>query len=303
MKSKLQMYSIGKVAENKKVKEKTIHVLLVEDFFMYNGDLKKEETTIKAAGVNADDEEYELELKTTNTVVCHWLGDLESGNRSTPPDVCRDERVIVWRYADQDKFYWTSLGLDHDKRTRETIRYVIKATDEENVPANVNNSYFIEMSSHSQMITLGTSQALGEPFSFTFQLDTRKGTFTFTDNDGTVLKNESTERKLTYVNKDETSLTINKTKIDLYAKGEIHAKSDKRAWVEAPKIDLGEESSLEPSVLGDKLAEWFTTFSQQYLTHQHMGPFGIITSNPIVPTDFSAVLKEGMVYSKKNRNQ
>lgn len=81
-----------------------------------------------------------------------------------------------------------------------------------------------------------------------------------------------------------------------------------RITLNCPLIDLGEDSSLEPSVLGDKLASWISTELKTYLDlHQHIGNLGAPTSpamnGPFGPFIEGSGASGGAVYSKKNRNQ
>ncbi len=78
----------------------------------------------------------------------------------------------------------------------------------------------------------------------------------------------------------------------------------KKAVVNSPKIDLGESSSLEPSVLGDKLADWIKKeLKLQFDQHTHVGNLGRPTGPPILPLSEGTAAKGGAIYSKKNRNQ
>ena len=89
---------------------------------------------------------------------------------------------------------------------------------------------------------------------------------------------------------------------DVYLKhgGDLHH--------DGPKQDYGESSSLEPSVLGDKLATWITAELKLWLdNHTHIGNLGAQTSpamqGALGPFIEGTGMKGGAVYSKKNRNQ
>ena len=78
--------------------------------------------------------------------------------------------------------------------------------------------------------------------------------------------------------------------------------------VSAPLIDLGEEGSLEPSVLGDKLSAWINSELLPWLNaHNHIGNLGIPTSAALLgstgPFEAGTAAPAGAVYSTKNRNQ
>ena len=90
--------------------------------------------------------------------------------------------------------------------------------------------------------------------------------------------------------------------------GNVVVNAHTKVTVNSPKIDLGEPASLEPSVLGDKLAEWITGQLKPWLdNHQHIGNLGQPTSAamtaPLGPFEEGAGAQGGAVYSQKNRNQ
>lgn len=69
--------------------------------------------------------------------------------------------------------------------------------------------------------------------------------------------------------------------------------------VNAPKIDLGQPLSLEPIVLGDKLAAWITDHLKPWLNDHHHGD----NVKPAVPFQESDGGSGGNVYSTKNKTQ
>lgn len=81
-----------------------------------------------------------------------------------------------------------------------------------------------------------------------------------------------------------------------------------RVTINSPRIDLGEASALEPSVLGDKLAAWVAQELKPWLDgHQHIGNLGAPTSGaltaPVGPFDPGSAGPGGAVYSSRNRGQ
>lgn len=96
----------------------------------------------------------------------------------------------------------------------------------------------------------------------------------------------------------------NDVKIDGTNTIDVEGKSTLRA----PNIQLGEDSNVEPSVLGDKLAAWIMTELVPWLnTHNHIGNLGFPTSpaatGSLGPFDPGTGAKGGAVYSKRNTNQ
>lgn len=101
----------------------------------------------------------------------------------------------------------------------------------------------------------------------------------------------------------------NKLQIDISeSAGQVVINCAGSVTVNGPKIDLGESSDLEPSVLGDKLAAWISSELKPWLdSHQHIGNLGAPTSAasaaPFGPFVEGTGASGGAVYSTKNRNQ
>lgn len=92
--------------------------------------------------------------------------------------------------------------------------------------------------------------------------------------------------------------------IDIPESGNLAITVNGPVTVNAPEIDIGEPSSLEPIVLGDKLASWITDELTAWLnSHTHTGNQGSPTSAPISPFDEGSGAQGGAVYSTKNRTQ
>src|SRR5699024_7332645 len=87
--------------------------------------------------------------------------------------------------------------------------------------------------------------------------------------------------------------------------GEVVINAAGSATAPSPKIDLGEANDLQPSVLGDNKAAAMQELITQINASQVIGNLGAPSSaiqavNPVVVID---LLKNGNVYSEKNRNQ
>lgn len=89
--------------------------------------------------------------------------------------------------------------------------------------------------------------------------------------------------------------------------GNVIVNAHTSVTVNSPKVDLGEPSSLEPSVLGDKLAAWITGQLKPWLdSHNHVAgpsPTSPASGGPHGPFNPGNGAAGGNVYSTKNRNQ
>ena len=72
---------------------------------------------------------YSDKIETSNSLMAEWLP--LGSNRATAPNVRRGERVFLLQYADDDKYYWVTAGLDPHLRRRETVVFNISNTVDE----------------------------------------------------------------------------------------------------------------------------------------------------------------------------
>lgn len=101
------------------------------------------------------------------------------GFRKTPPDVQRDERVMVWQLQDSDTWYWEECNRDAMTHRRlETVVHSINA-DKQVGGTNENhddvNSYYQEFSSHNKSVTIATSKKNGEFTDYMMQINAKDG--------------------------------------------------------------------------------------------------------------------------------
>ncbi len=91
--------------------------------------------------------------------------------------------------------------------------------------------------------------------------------------------------------------------------GNVVVNAHTKVTVNSPAIDLGEDSDLEPSVLGDKLAAWIETELKPWLDdHKHISaaagsPSSAAKDAPTGAFTAGNGANGGNVYSVKNRNQ
>lgn len=162
----------------------------------------------------------------------------------TPPDVRRGELVFIWQYADEDLYYWTSPGKDDHLRRLETVIWAFSGTkDEKTKKLTPLNSYVVEVSTHKKLVTLTTSKANGEPYSYTVQINADKGGIVITDDDGQYLELNSKERRWTITNKDGSIYKMDKDTIYEHAKTSITRKT-KAYTLECETQTINAEKSI-----------------------------------------------------------
>lgn len=215
--SVLRPISIGHVLANKELGSNVIMVHPTEMFPAMDGTLNAQEQQMASTGIDADGVQYADEVTTSTGVPATWLP--MGSNRFSSPDVRRKERVQLWQFADEDAYYWTTLGLDDDKRRLETVILVISndPNPDEDSARSLENCYFMEFSTHKGLVTFQTNRSNGEPFAFTTQYNTKEGRVILTDDVGTSITLNSMEDYLLFRNRFETLIEISKKSINAKA--------------------------------------------------------------------------------------
>lgn len=212
--SKLHIWSLGTVAVNKPLNQHFIEVAPSEIDRMADGEITDDTAQYAVSGTDGQGGAYQDSVPMTKTIRAEWLP-VGHSNRFSSPDVRRGETVAIYRFADVDKYYWTTLFNDMKLRKLETVIYGIVATSDENATAGADNTYFFEMSSHTGTITLHTSKANGEFCIYDLQINAKQGYITIQDDLGNYFSFNSRERQIEVRNYDGTHLDINKTNFTL----------------------------------------------------------------------------------------
>lgn len=209
MVSKLKFYSIGLVAENKKLGSTEIEATPIEELTMLDGEISAASQDYKGAATDSLGRNYESSVKTQVTISARWLrfGD---ANRMTAPDVRRGESVMLFQFGDADKYYWMTLKQDSHLRKLETVVWAISATQNESSQTDADNSYYLEISSHTKVVHFHTSKADGEPFAYDIQINAKTGSILITDDVGNFISLDSSENRLELKNADGSHIDLNK---------------------------------------------------------------------------------------------
>lgn len=126
-------------------------------------------------------------VKVSNSFDAEYFG--ITTNRSFPPDVVKGEQVLVFRYADTDRYFWVSLGRNDNLRRGEILRLAV-SDDMRNVKElNDDNTYLFEMNTRTKKtVTIKTSKSDGEKYSYRIQIDAKNNFLTISDDvDNTII--------------------------------------------------------------------------------------------------------------------
>lgn len=220
--SSLTFYSYGVVAANKPLSSMNIQVSPLEDLPMMNGELTDNLSTDNVKGQDADGAAFETVVHTSATLTARWLP--FSSNRKTAPDVRRGEKVAIYKFSDADKYYWSSLEYEAKLRKLETVIYAFSNTQDEEADAEADNTYYLEISTHTKQIRLHTSTSDGEPVGFDFVLNTKDATFQFLDTLENVFFLDSLSKRFVLKNAEECFVDLNARDLFINVPGDMSIK-------------------------------------------------------------------------------
>ena len=223
--SKLHFHSYGVIAEDNPDNDIEVKIFPVEKLYFENG-----ETTVKKGNLDKDElykptdlkvidkvlkvipEDIELRqllpeevlpLKKTKYLYADWCG-INNPNRYTAPNVCKGEKVIIYRYSNADRYFWDTLGFELNLRKEDHVMDVYSDKpniDEDNVKAgkdeDLEDTYYILKSPRDKIIKLHTTDKYGEYTTYDITIKTDDGYAELIDGKGNFIKLDSTTDSLT----------------------------------------------------------------------------------------------------------
>lgn len=219
--SKFHIKSIAYAAENLELGSTKLEVSPVEALGYMQGEVTTDRDVMEETGVDAYGNAYTAKIETSNAMVAEWLQ--WGSNRITPPNIRRGERVLLWQYAQEDKYYWSAMGLDDHLRRLETVTYAWSNTkDEETQKLDPSNSYYAEVNTHSKVVNFRTNMNDGEPHAYLIQLNTKDGCLTVTDDIGNTFGINSAVNQVWLENADKSYVILDRKSIHINAPEEIN---------------------------------------------------------------------------------
>ena len=205
--SVLKIFSIGIVAANKALDSDVIEVTPIEHLPMIDGFINSDTIKQTVKGVDSNGQNYTSETNTGNTLQATWLR-LGNGNRKTSPDVRRGSKVLIYQFGDADKYYWVEYDDDSSIRNLETVIYRFSANPKEDTVGDSDNCYYLEISTHTGVITLHTSTVNNENCGFDIQVNGKDGNIIMTDTNGNQFYLDSPTERLGITNVSGTVTEI-----------------------------------------------------------------------------------------------
>lgn len=236
VKSKLQPYSLGIVAEDKIKDDWNIKVTPIELYTTATGDVSE---TIEVSGEvkDANGNRTSLAIEKEKWITAEWL---PSGNNSriTPPDVTKGMTVMIYNYAGEETRYWTTIFNELDLTKREKVVWAY--SNKETIPSQVEredseflltNSYNLTIDTYDKYIKLHTgkneSSANPEAVTYDLEIDTANGVITVKDEKENSIELKSQDGIMTIKLNKDYNLTV-KENINLIAEEQMYNLTTKK---------------------------------------------------------------------------
>lgn len=176
--SKFYLYSLGIVAKDKVEDSSEIEVTPIESIPLVMGNLTAEG---KAQGTFQDAKGATKRSEATNqaTVVAEWIP-LSEVTVVNAPDVCAKETVLLYKYADTDKIYWTTFFREPSLRKLEK-KIIMCSNVKGNGSYDKKTSYWLQIDTINKFVQIHTSDNDGEAAMYDIIINTKEGSISLID--------------------------------------------------------------------------------------------------------------------------
>ena len=282
--STFTIFSLGEAAGNLIVGQRELEVIPKESFSQIDGEVTDATAEIEAQGIDRENNAYTTKVKTANSIKATYLS--FDPHKPFPSLIRRGEKVIIYRLADTDKYYWSPLGLDDTTRRKDVLIIAVPNSPKENENSRTpETAYYIEVNTVDKHITIQTNKNDGEPYAYVVQINTKDGFISLGDDVGQFINLVSKEQRITLQNASDSEVTIEKGKGLFKTNVEIRMET-KSFIVKADKADFQTQKwNMQGSDFAVKANGTFTGSLKNNginvgSTHYHIGNLGNPTSTP-----------------------
>lgn len=215
---------VGIAVEDKPLDSREIKVY-IRELIPYSGGKLEDTTRTETYSIKNDqDATISGNVDTTNCIIADYFG-VET-NRAFPPDIVKGEQVLVFRYSDEDRYYWVCAGRDDNLRRGELHR--IQISDDMHIVKELteHNTYFLEMDTKvAKRIRIETSKSDGEDFEYRIIIDAKNDFVQITDDIGNRMEIFSKPKRVKLTNAVGATVDLLKEDIFILAPRDIHVKA------------------------------------------------------------------------------
>ncbi len=235
---------LGTVLEDKPPFERTIKVHLQELLPFVAGEV----SPVDAKNVVRADDGYAGQISTSNNIEAKYFDGFT--NRRYPPDIRKNEQVLILNYADSDSYYWISLGRDDGLRKKERLNLSVADTPTVVDELTDDNTWFIELDTlHEKKIRISTSNSDGEQFRYLLMIDAKNSKVILCDDNNNEILIESNTPRIRLRNHDGTIIDMAQKNMALIVPEDLLIKVGRQAVFDIPALSFTNTSK-------DGVTEW-----------------------------------------------
>lgn len=110
-----------------------------------------------------------------------WLAG-ENSQRTTPPNMRKGERVMIYTYADTQLYFWRAIEIKEDLRRLEDVSYKFGNLSKIGGTWGKDGAWTFRVNTFDKYASFTTTTSDGESFSYEFKIDAKAGTVSVKDN-------------------------------------------------------------------------------------------------------------------------
>lgn len=278
----LQPFDIGVVAFPKATDSNDIQVKLSGTTSYMSGEVAVNPQVLESKTSDGNGGTTSESVVTDSTIKATWIP--KGSNMRTAPDVMVGERVEIYRFGDQDKYFWKEIGLDDHLRRLETKVFAISGTPEvgENETISDESWYFVELSSHKKHLMISNSKGNGEAVQYVCNFNFGEGKFSIADDLDNSIVVDSVERILQMINGDGTLIKIDKMNIEMIAQENIMITAMETITVLCKNLKISVTELIQ--MISQTNKQTADTWSVEANTASISAPGGIKLNGPLTHT-------------------
>ena len=235
--SSLKHYSLGIVIQDKVEGSDIIKVDPIESFTLDQGKITEDSRKYDSQLKDHKGVEKKQKLVGGSVVEAKWIA-YGYSNRESAPDVYKNETVILYRFANDPRIYWTTIFREPMIRRLETVVYAYSNQPSGLVEYDADTSYWEKWDTRRKVIHRHTSDNDGEPFKYDIITNAKEGWHLITDDVGNYLRIDSSKTTNTLINAAGTYVVEEKDRLYGYAPTYI-CLSSPTIYLNTPNLVVG----------------------------------------------------------------
>lgn len=181
--SKWKIWSLGTVTEDKPFGIDIIRVTPIERLPLQSGPSSSIQNEYNQKIPDAAGNASQQMVKSTKVVEAEWTPDGDN-HLFTSPMVRKGEVVKIYKYADTNKYYWTTIYRSPELRRTERIIWGAGNLSNPGGRLDLDSIYYLEFDTLNKVINIKTSLSDGEEYMYQLSLNPGTKQAFITDNIG-----------------------------------------------------------------------------------------------------------------------